>query len=59
MAIATGGIVLGDDSLELKIEDVTLSNLGQAGEVIVTKDDTLLMKGMYLCWMDSGVWSIF
>lgn len=45
MAIATGGTVLGDEALELKIEDVTLSNLGQAGEVVVTKDDTLIMKG--------------
>ncbi len=45
MAIATGGTVLGDDSLELKIENVMLSNLGQAGEIVVTKDDTLIMKG--------------
>ena len=45
MAIATGGTVLGDEALELKIEDVMLSNLGQAGEVVVTKDDTLIMKG--------------
>jgi len=45
MAIATGGTVLGDDSLELKIEEVTLPNLGQAGEIVITKDDTLIMKG--------------
>ena len=45
MAIATGGTVLGDEAIELKIEDVTLSNLGQAGEVSITKDDTLIMKG--------------
>lgn len=45
MAIATGGTVMGDDAIELRIEDVTLSNLGQAGEVVVTKDDTLIMKG--------------
>ncbi len=46
MAIAVGGTVLGDEAIELKIEDVTLANLGKAGEVIVTKDDTLIMKGM-------------
>ena len=45
MAIATGGTVFGDEALELKIEDVTVSNLGKVGEVVVTKDDTLLMKG--------------
>lgn len=45
MAVATGGTVLGDEAIELKIEDVTLSNLGQAGEVLITKDDTLIMKG--------------
>ena len=45
MAIATGGTVLGNESLELKVEDVTLPNLGQAGEIMITKDDTLIMKG--------------
>lgn len=45
MAIATGGTVFGDEALELKLEDVTVSNLGKVGEVMVTKDDTLLMKG--------------
>ena len=47
MAVATGGTVLGDDGIELKIEEVTLANLGQAGEVVVTKDDTLIMKGKW------------
>ena len=45
MAIATGGIVFGDEAIELKLEDVTLGHLGVVGEVVVTKDDTLLMKG--------------
>ena len=45
MAVATGGTVLGDDAIEQKIEDVTLANLGEAGEIVVTKDDTLIMKG--------------
>ena len=54
MAIATGGTVLGDDAIELKIEDVTLANLGKAGEVIVTKDDTLIMKGVQ-CFFTSSI----
>lgn len=29
----------------LKLEEIQLNDLGQVGEVIVTKDDTLLMKG--------------
>ena len=45
MAIATGGTVFGDEAIELKVEDVTIGNLGKVGEVIVTKDDTLLMRG--------------
>ena len=45
MAIATGGIVFGDEAIELKLEDVSLAHLGEVGEVVVTKDDTLLMKG--------------
>jgi len=44
MAISTGGIVFNDDADLHKLEDVQLHDLGQAGEVIVTKDDTLLMK---------------
>ena len=48
MAVATGGTVFGDDAIELKIEDVTASNLGEAAEVIITKDDTLIMKGKSL-----------
>ena len=41
----TGGIVFGDDGIDFKIEDVTMANLGQAAEVLITKDDTLIMKG--------------
>lgn len=37
--------VFGDDSLELKLEDVQISDLGRVGEVTITKDDTLFMKG--------------
>lgn len=46
MAVSTGGIVFGDDSNLVKLEDVQLSDLGQVGEVVITKDDTLLLKGI-------------
>ena len=36
--------VFGDD-LNLKLEDVQLNDLGEVGELVVTKDDCLLMKG--------------
>lgn len=45
MAIATGGIVFGDDANLIKIEDVTMADFGKVGEVVITKDDTLLLKG--------------
>lgn len=45
MAISTGGIVFGDDGNLVKLEDVQVSDLGQIGEVVITKDDTLLLKG--------------
>ncbi len=45
MAAATGGIVFGDDAIEVKLEDAVLSNMGEAAEVLITKDDTLILKG--------------
>lgn len=45
MAIATGGIVFGDEANVVKIEDIQLADLGQVGEIVITKDDTLLLKG--------------
>ncbi|XP_063728518.1 60 kDa heat shock protein, mitochondrial-like [Symsagittifera roscoffensis] len=45
MAIATGGVVFGDEALELKMEDIKQQDFGVAGEVVVTKDDTLILKG--------------
>jgi len=44
IAISTGAEVFGDD-MGLKLDEVQLGDLGNVGEVIVTKDDTLLMKG--------------
>ncbi|VDK18227.1 unnamed protein product, partial [Anisakis simplex] len=45
MAIATGGKVFGDEASLLKIEDVSVDDLGQAEEVSITKDDTLILRG--------------
>ncbi len=44
IAAATGGLVFGDEGADVKIEDVQIHDLGQVGEVVVTKDDTLLLK---------------
>lgn len=44
MAIATGGIVFNDDADLHKLDDVQLHDLGGAAEVVVTKDDTLIMR---------------
>lgn len=45
MAIATGGIVFGDDANIIKLEDVQISDLGTVGEITITKDDTLMLRG--------------
>lgn len=45
IAIATGGVVFGDESGIGKLEDVQLPDLGQVGEISITKDDTLVLKG--------------
>merc|ERR1719204_395365 len=44
IAISTGAQVFGDD-MGLKLEDVQIHDLGRVGELQVTKDDTLMMKG--------------
>jgi len=44
MAIATGGVVFGQEGNELKIEDIKAGDFGQVKEVVITKDDTLLLK---------------
>merc|ERR1719347_1704901 len=45
MAIATGGVVFGDEGSDLKLEDIQPHDFGQVGEVSITKDDTLLLRG--------------
>jgi len=44
LAILTGGQVLAEE-LGLKLENVTLRDLGTAKRVIVTKDDTTIIEG--------------
>jgi chaperonin GroEL len=45
MAIASGGLVFGDEGAMVKLEDIQLQDFGKVGEVVITKDDTLLLKG--------------
>ncbi|XP_050425518.1 heat shock protein 60A-like [Adelges cooleyi] len=45
MAIATGGVVFGQEGNELKLEDIVADNFGEVKEVVITKNDTLLLKG--------------
>lgn len=49
MAIATGGVVFGQEGNELKLEDIKQGDLGQVKEVVITKDDTLLLKVIIPC----------
>lgn len=37
--------VFGDDALETKLEDIQIQDFGEVGEVSITKDDTLFLKG--------------
>ncbi|XP_028166162.1 63 kDa chaperonin, mitochondrial-like [Ostrinia nubilalis] len=45
MAIATGGCVFEDDPNLIRLEDCRIESLGKVGEVVITKDSTLLLKG--------------
>ena len=45
MAVATGGTVFGEESSLVKIEDILLHDFGEAEEVTITKDDTLILRG--------------
>lgn len=37
--------VFGDEAMDTKISEIKHENLGEVGEVVVTKDDTLFLKG--------------
>lgn len=45
LAIATGGVVFEDNENLIRLEDCQLESLGKVGEVIITKDTTLLLRG--------------
>merc|ERR1739838_664055 len=45
MAVAAGGLVFGTEGDTLKLEDVQIQDFGKIGEVVITKDDTMLLKG--------------
>lgn len=45
MAIATGGSVFNEESNLNKLEDITIDDFGQAGEITITKDDCLILNG--------------
>ncbi|KAM4698330.1 60 kDa heat shock protein, mitochondrial [Rhinophrynus dorsalis] len=45
MAVSSGGVVFGEEGLGLNIEDIQPHDFGKVGEVIVTKDDTMLLRG--------------
>merc|ERR1712112_479916 len=45
MAVATGGLVFGTEGDTLKLEDVQIQDFGKVGEVVVTKDDCMLLRG--------------
>lgn len=45
LAAATGGVVFEDDNNLIRLEDCQQESLGQVGEVIITKDSTILLRG--------------
>ncbi|XP_015794297.1 heat shock protein 60A [Tetranychus urticae] len=45
IAVSTGATVFGDEANLTKMEDIQPTDLGLIGEVTVTKDDCLLLKG--------------
>jgi chaperonin GroEL len=44
MAVVTGGMVVADD-LGIKLENVTLEQLGKCRKAVVSKDDTVIIEG--------------
>jgi chaperonin GroEL len=44
IAILTGGQLISED-LGMKLEDVTIEQLGQAKKILITKDDTTIIAG--------------
>lgn len=44
IAVLTGGTVIAED-LGLELKDASLEHLGQAGKIVVTKDNTTIVEG--------------
>ena len=44
MSLAMGGSLF-DEELGLKLENIQIQDFGEVGEVSITKDDTLFLKG--------------
>ena len=45
IAAMTGAAVFGDEANMIKLEDVQIQDLGEAEEITITKDDTLILRG--------------
>lgn len=45
IAIATGGVVFGEESTFAKLETISACDFGEADEITITKDDTLILRG--------------
>jgi chaperonin GroEL len=45
ISIACGGTIFGDEANLTKLDEINVNDFGRVGEVIVTKDDILLMRG--------------
>merc|ERR1711892_696931 len=45
MAIATGATVFGDEAMDVKLDQIQMHDFGEVGEVVATKDDTLMLNG--------------
>ncbi|XP_014372002.2 63 kDa chaperonin, mitochondrial [Papilio machaon] len=45
MATATGGVIFEDNSNLIRLEDCQLESLGKVGEIVVTKNSTLMLRG--------------
>ena len=37
--------LFGDEALETKLEDITAEDFGEVGEAVITKDDTMFLRG--------------
>ena len=45
IAVATGATVFGDEAMDVKLDQLQMHDFGEVGEVVVTKDDTLMLNG--------------